>query len=44
MFARSHPLAIGGDTNDHKNVGHIWAYESVVPVDEWLGAADDRVV
>ena len=31
-------LAIMGDENTHKNVGHIEAYEALVPVYEWLGA------
>jgi len=31
-------LAIMGDENPDKNVGHIEAYEALVPVYEWLGA------
>ncbi len=33
-------LAIMGDENTHKNVGHIEAYEALVPVYQWLGAKD----
>ena len=33
-------LAIMGDENTHKNVGHIEAYEALVPVYGWLGAKD----
>jgi hypothetical protein len=33
-------LAIMGDENTHKNVGHIEAYEALVPVYKWLGAKD----
>jgi hypothetical protein len=33
-------LAIMGEENTHKNVGHIEAYEALVPVYEWLGAKD----
>jgi hypothetical protein len=33
-------LAIMGAENDDKNVGHIEAYEALVPVYEWLGARD----
>ena len=33
-------LAIMGDENAHENVGHIEAYEALVPVYEWLGAKD----
>jgi hypothetical protein len=33
-------LAIMGEENSHKNVGHIETYEALVPVYEWLGAKD----
>ena len=33
-------LAIMGQENNDKNVGHIEAYEALVPVFEWLGAQD----
>jgi hypothetical protein len=33
-------MAIMGDEKTHKNVGHIEAYEALVPVYEWLGAKD----
>jgi hypothetical protein len=33
-------LAIMGDENTYKNVGHIEAYEALVPVYEWLDAKD----
>jgi hypothetical protein len=33
-------LAIMGDENNDKNVGHIEAYEALVPVYDWLGAKD----
>jgi len=33
-------LAIMGQENNDKNVGHIEAYEALVPVFEWLGARD----
>jgi hypothetical protein len=33
-------LAIMGAENDDKNVGHIEAYEALVPVYAWLGARD----
>ena len=33
-------LAIMGEENNDKNVGHIEAYEALVPVYEWLGAKD----
>ncbi len=33
-------LAIMGAENEDKNIGHIEAYESLIPVYEWLGAKD----
>ena len=33
-------LGIMGEENNDKNVGHIEAYEALVPVYEWLGAKD----
>ncbi|MHC4995775.1 MAG: glucuronyl esterase domain-containing protein [Planctomycetota bacterium] len=33
-------LAIMGVENTHKNVGHVEAYEALVPVYEWLGVKD----
>jgi hypothetical protein len=33
-------LAIMGQENNDKNVGHIESYEALVPVYEWLGAKD----
>ena len=32
--------AIMRDENTHKNVGHIEAYEALVPVYEWLGVKE----
>ena len=29
-----------GDENSEKNVGHIEAYEALVPVYQWMGAQD----
>jgi|GEM_PF-2750551 len=33
-------LAIMGDENEDKNVGHIKSYEALVPVYQWLGAKE----